>query len=131
PNAARVLDVFYWTNDSGKYDADINTDEDADDYATLVGTEASKADRHKNYKGTGILGWCGGEEVVKAGAFLDTPTIEVINAERLLVKVTDPNIASADSTIIALNPKLKLFIEGRTSGAVAYIQLTKTVDANG
>ena len=118
PNAAQVLDVFYWTDGSGKYDADLGSS----DYETLM--KYYTGDDHKNYT-VGILGWCGGEAAVSTGAFLNTPTIEVINAERLLVKVTDPNISSTDDSITALNPRLKLFVEGKTSNTKAAILLTK------
>ncbi len=123
PNAAQVLDVFYWTDGTGKYDANL----DSSKYKTLM--ESYTGDDHKNYT-VGILGWCGGEAPVSTGAFLNTPTIEVINAERLLVKVTDPNISSTDDSITALNPRLKLFVEGKTSNTKAAILLTN-VDAEG
>ena len=123
PNAAQVLDVFYWTDGTGKYDANL----DNESYDELM--ERYKGDDHKNYS-PGILGWCGGEAPVSTGAFLNTPTIEVINAERLLVKVTDPNISSTDDSITALNPRLKLFVEGKTSNTKAAILLTN-VDAEG
>ena len=136
PNAAKVLDVFYWTND-GKYgiSGGVGYATAVDEYRDILDDAGAIATGNKNkranYEGTGgILGWCGGEEIVSSGAYLSAPTVEVINAERLLVKVTDPNIhGSAD--IKALNPMLKLFVEGRTSKAVATIQLTAITDVNG
>ena len=139
PKAAKVLDVFYWMDkeQDRKYGiSSVDYKKAVDGYRDKFNeageiTSSKKRDRSNYEGGGGILGWCGGEEIVASGVFLNTPTIEVINAERLLVKVTDLNIASDDSTITALNPRLKLFVEGRTSGAVAFIQLTQTVDANG
>ncbi len=119
PNAARVLDVFYWTNGSSKYDANLS----GSDYPTLVGEKTSESNRHVNYDGVGLLGWFGGEQAVETGAYLKAPLVEVKNEERLLVKVTDTNIKGADD-IKALNPMLKLIIEGKSSGAKAVIPLT-------
>lgn len=122
PNAARVLDVFYWTDGSNKYDANIsiNDSNKAALYKSLVDSYRDEA--HKSYS-SGLLGWFGGEQAVETGAYLNAPAVEVINEERLLVKVTDTNIKAADD-IKALNPMLKLIIEGESSKAKAVIPLT-------
>jgi len=115
PNAARVLDVFYWTDGSGKFDAK-NTD--SSDYTTLV--ESYRNGNQKNYT-DGLLGWCGGEEVVDSGDYLEAPIIEVINDALLLVEVTDTN-----KTKSALSPQLKLIVSGERSGAKVAISLSET-----
>jgi len=118
PNAARVLDVFYWTNDT-KYGID------SIDYATAVDSYAGddkKGDRAK-IGGNGILGWCGGEDVVTTGEYLVAPEVEVINREMLLVKVTDKNMSESKKS---LKPLLKLIVEGDISGAKVAILLDST-----
>jgi len=119
PIAARVLDVFYWTDGSDRYDANLK----GDSYSTLTDTAESASDRHQNYSGSGILGWCGGEGVVVTGEYLDAPEIEVINGEMLLVKVTDKNTSDSKK---ALTPLLKLIVEGDISGAKVAILLDST-----
>lgn len=119
PNAARVLDVFYWTDGISKYDANLGSD----DYQTLVGSDDTK-DKHKNYSGDGLLGWCGGESAIESGAYLEAPEIEVINEEMLLVTVTDKNVDS--SKVEQLKPKLKLIVSGNLSGAKMAIPLDYT-----
>ena len=118
PNAARVLDVFYWTNDN-KYGID------SIEYATAVDSytgDEKKGDRAK-IGGNGILGWCGGEGVVTTGEYLDAPEIEVINGGMLLVKVTDKNTSDSKK---ALTPLLKLIVQGDISGAKVAILLDST-----
>ena len=119
PNAARVLDVFYWTDGSGKFDAK-NTD--SSDYTTLV--EFYRNGNQKNYT-DGLLGWCGGEEVVDSGDYLEAPIIEVINDALLLVKVTDTNKSKS-----TLSPQLKLIVSGEKSGAKVAVPLNGTLSSN-
>ena len=116
PIAARVLDVFYWTDGSNKYDANLG----AADYSTLAGN-AEVADKRKNYTGDGLVGWCGGADIVVSGAFLESPIIEVINEEMLMVKITDTNTSDANK---ALNPQLKLIVTGEASGAKMAVSLS-------
>ena len=117
PKAARVLDVFYWTDGSDRYDANLS----GTDYATLVGSADSASDRHKNYAGNAIVGWFGGEKVIDSGDYLHAPEIEVINAEMLLVKVTDTNTDAMlkQKTV----PLLKLIVSGTQSEAKVVIPL--------
>lgn len=122
PIAARVLDVFYWTDGSDRYDANLKSDS----YATLVGSADSATDRHKNYKGSGLLGWCGGEGIVVMGSYLNAPEIEVINKEMLLVKVTDNRVKATDvNSDTAVESKLKLIVTGSSSGAKVAIPLAR------
>lgn len=120
PNAARVLDVFYWT-DEAKYGIS------SVDYVTAVDNyrdteEGSKKDARSKYEsGSGVLGWCGGEDIVNSGVYLKAPEIEVINAEMLLVKVTDKNTdASVKEKTM---PLMKLIISGIQSKAKVVIPL--------
>ena len=113
PISARVLDVFYWTNGSDKFDANLSSS----NYTGLVGSDDT-IDKHRNYDGGRILGWFGGEQTVETGEYLEAPVIEVINEELLLVKVSDPNASKT-----ALEPKLKLIVEGTNSGAKVAIPL--------
>jgi len=120
PNAARVLDVFYWT-DEAKYGIS------SVDYVTAVDNyrdteEGSKKDARSKYdSGSGVLGWCGGEDIVNSGVYLKAPEIEVINAEMLLVKVTDKNTdASVKEKTM---PLMKLIISGIQSKAKVVIPL--------
>ena len=114
PNAARVLDVFYWT-DEKKYGIENMT------YSTAVETYAGTEKKSERAKigGNGVLGWCGGEDIIDSGKYLLAPEIEVINAEMLLVNVTNPNTDKSD-----LAPKLKLIISGNQSDAKLAIPLT-------
>ena len=117
PKAARVLDVFYWTDDA-RYGIDGVEYKTAVDEYRDTEDSSKKGDRAK-YKSSGILGWCGGEGIVDSGEYLEAPEIEVINAEMLLVTVTDPNMGKT-----ALAPKLKLLVTGNLSGAKVAIPLT-------
>ena len=118
PNAARVLDVFYWTDDK-KYGID------SIDYSMAVTNYAGedKKDDRKKIGGNGVLGWCGGEGIVNSGEYLEAPEIEVINADMLLVKLTDKNTSDSKK---ALTPQLKLIVEGDISGAKVAIFLDST-----
>ena len=116
PKAAKVLDVFYWTSGSNKYDANITVNNDS--YKELVDSYTS--DAHKNYT-TGLLGWFGGEAVVDSGDYLEAPIINVINDALLLVEVTDTN-----KTKSTLSPQLKLIVSGERSGAKVAIPITTT-----
>lgn len=117
PKAARVLDVFYWTDDA-RYGIDgVEYKTAVDEYRDNEDS-SKKGDRAK-YESSGILGWCGGEGIVDSGEYLEAPEIEVINAEMLLVTVTDPNMGKT-----ALAPKLKLLVTGNLSGAKVAIPLT-------
>ena len=121
PNAARVLDVFYWTNDR-RYGIDsVDYKKAVDKYRDVDGS--NKKTNRASYEGKGILGWFGGEGLVATGEYLNAPEIEVINAEMLLVKVTDTNVN--DEKKKPLNPCLKLIITGETSKAKAAIPLTR------
>ena len=116
PKAARVLDVFYWTDDARYGISSVDYDTAVDGYRDTE--DSSKKDARSKYESSGILGWCGGEGIVDSGEYLEAPEIEVINAEMLLVTVTDPNMGKS-----ALAPQLKLLVTGNLSGAKVAIPL--------
>ena len=119
---ARVLDVFY-ANPGGQFPVTFSDV----DYTALKnaysGTDKSAARRSYD-GGNGIIGWYGGDA---AGALdlpvgeLNAPRLEVENAERLRVRITDANMS--DNSKANLKADLRLFVEGVTSGAVAALQL--------
>ncbi len=120
PSTATVLDVFYAEMDSAKrYPHTFSGGEYAalvDDYRDVNGAN-HKAER-KNYgAGKAVIGWYGGENAIPVGERLDVPTIEIINAERLQVKVTDYN-SDKDYALLAL------IVEGEDSKAKKSFLLT-------
>ena len=105
---ALMLDVFYCSASGTRFGHDLS----ANDYESLLGLRdeegnSKKMDR-RNY-GNAVIGWYGGEEAKKLeiGDHLEEPTIRIINAERLVVEVTDPN----------KKYELKLIVEGEKSQA--------------
>lgn len=83
---ARVLDVYYW--EKGKNDTPT--------YAYSALSAMTEANRKDN-----LVGYYGGEEALAAGNFtILPPEITVINGERLIVKITDTNAATAALKLI-------------------------------
>lgn len=120
PAAARILDVFYCAR-TGRFVLEGGfEDGDYDKLMTECYGEEKKSER-KNYNGA-VVGWYGGEASVEVGERLNVPTIEIINAERLQVKVTDNN--STDNNSGVNYASLKLIIEGVESGAKKAILVT-------
>lgn len=99
---ALVMNVFY-SAPNGRFGHEF----DGSEYSTLLdlADDSKKSDR-RNYGGD-VIGWYGGEEArnLPIGDPLLEPTVEVINRERLQVKITNPNIEG----------ELKLIIKGMTS----------------
>ena len=117
-----VLDVFYSAPDD-KNGLSLS----GDDYATLMDLRDvdgdHKADR-RGYKGK-IVGWYGGEEAAAAarGQRLEKPTIKIINAEKLLVEVTDPNTSVTDPGVTMQLIISGLSLNGDETGAKKAIAL--------
>jgi len=122
---ALVLDVFYSTKSGTRFGHDYA----AGEYATLIdnyrdttdptgGTVSKKMERRKYTDGS-ILGYYGGVEAsgLTVGAALNTPDLQIINAETLRVIVIDPNADNSEAS-------LRLVIEGAVSGSKRYIDLT-------
>ena len=116
---ARVLDVFYTTKSGTRYGGNLS----GGDYDSVMGLRdidgaSHKQDRRNYGSERTVLGWYGGEQarLLEKGKHLETPLIEVINAEKLTVLVTDPNDANLDAS-------LRLVITGETSGKQKAIAL--------
>lgn len=111
-NPARVLDVFYWT-DNGRYGGDVSYDQLKSFFGVEEGTAIDV--------GKVVVGHYGYEENIPVGERLENPSIEVENAERLLVRVTDTNAGAAN---------LKVIITGVDSGAMAAIPIAPSSTTN-
>ncbi len=118
-----VLDVFYSAPDD-KNGLSLSED-DYDDLMDIrdVGGQNHKADR-RGYNGK-IVGWYGGEEAaaVARGQRLEKPTIKIINAEKLLVEVTDPNTSVTDPGVTMQLIISGLSLNGDETGAKKAIAL--------
>ena len=107
---ARVLDVFYCTRNGTRFGHSLS-EGDYSSAVTLRGPEHKKS-RRKYGSAKAVLGWYGGEEAgtVALGKRLGTPTVELVNAERLIARVKDPNDLDP-------NALLKVIVTGEKSGA--------------
>jgi len=122
--SSRIQDVYYMPS-SGRYRETLGLD--------AVGTsEGRNADGKKEYGDGGILGYYGGEEAlnIPKGEKLDTPKIEIINADKLLVKVTDPNISQVapGQKRTKSDATLQLVITGETSEQSLVVYLREGSD---
>ena len=108
---AIVMDVFY--SAPGERFGHAFT---AGEYTSLLRLANDGAKAARRSYGGDVIGWYGGEEArnLAVGDRLADPEIEIINAARLLVKVTDKNNGAGN---------LKLLITGVTSGEKASIIL--------
>ena len=116
-DSAQVLDVFYWSENSKRF-AFNYSDSDYDGLIHL--RDADKSERQNYGSQKAVIGYYGGAEAnnLTRGQYLNAPLLEVFNAERLLVKVTNKNVGTGYE-----NAKLKLIIEGETSGNSREIEL--------
>ena len=112
-----VLDVFYTTTKASH--ARFNhtlTVEEYKDLMRVTGSE-KKSDR-RTYTDKSVIGWYGGTDAEElASITLEPPVIEVVNAEKLYVNVTDPNAGKEGAA-------LRLIITGTLSGVSHYINVT-------
>ena len=120
PSSATVLDVFYSREGNGTFLTVSGVVLGQSDYSPLMGTEPNYRQggekQRENYRG-GVIGWYGGAKALPMGERLQAPTFEVINKERLLVKVSIPDIAPVSGYCV------KLIVTGKTSGTEAYFTL--------
>ena len=108
-NPARVLDVFYWTPGTSRFDGTASYGADM----LALGAESARNNRKNNKP---IIGWYGGEGVEAGGEYnIKAPSLIVENAERLVVKVSDNN---RDSTGNLIQANIKLIVRGLTSKAM-------------
>ena len=119
PSSATVLDVFYCPSTQRFSLADGFTESDYSSLMEGYRGDALKSERRSYVKDRAVIGWYGNENAIPVGERLKVPTIEIINAERLHVKVTDYN---HDLKYVSL----KLIIEGEKSGARTAIVLDQT-----
>ena len=129
PNPATVLDVFYCSTDSrfGHTVSETDYVSFVDDMRD-VDSENHKSDRRKLSDG-GVLGWYGGATALESGAHIESPTIEVENSHKLIVRVTDQNAISNDKPDHKgdkIDASLKLIITGASSGTQAAITIKGT-----
>ena len=127
-NAGAVLDVFYSAKPgNGRFGHSYSTSE----YSTLIKEEGEdyRSESYKQkrrYYGGDVLGYYGG---VAASTLehisLEPPSIQVINAEKLKVIVTNPN--KVDDTKI----RLQLKITGLTSKKEEIVNLTLSDSVGG
>ena len=120
PSSATVLDVFYSKKTNGTFLTVSGVALGQGDYAALMGTDPNYRQggekNRENYKG-GVIGWYGGAKALPMGQRLQAPTFEVINKEKLLVKVSIPAATPVDGYCV------KLIVTGKTSKAEAYFSL--------
>ena len=122
-DSGTVLDVFYWET-GGRYPYGGAA------YGDMWVNRANKNEM-MNFANTGkrkaVIGYFGGADAVslpKAAEDLLAPGIEVINADTLYVRVTDPN-AGKD-----INYTLTVTVTGCESGTVAVFTLSGGTDAS-
>lgn len=118
---ARVLDVFYAQPDNSRFGHTFTDGE----YTTLLDLRGDDHKSNRRSCGTDkhVIGWYNGDGLTE-GKPLAKPTLQIINAERLVVKVTNPNTSGLlaeqnefDDLIIQLQ------ITGMSSGAECVIPL--------
>lgn len=129
-NPATVLDVFYCVP-SGKYSYDLSAG-DYEKAMALRGNDKKASRRDSSAFNNAVIGWYGGDVTIDVGEKLVPPEIEVINAERLVVKVKNLNSAVNTKGQEAENEiaSLKLIITGVTSKAQAAIELHVSPSGN-
>ena len=117
--AGMVKDVFYCS--ANETPSQFNhTFFDGDSYGDVCARagENNKAVR-RTYVNNSILGWYGGAEVETLEyKELDPPEIEVVNAERLYVRIKDPNIDLTQKDLY-----LRLLVKGESSGKEHYLNI--------
>ena len=123
-SSAKVLDVFYSNPGRSSMLTAKGKTLGTGDYETLMGTATDYREggmkNRERYPG-GVVGWYGGEKAEEQGIRLRAPSFEIINAEKLMVRVTDPN------TDITKPYLVKLIVTGKSSGAEAYFTLKGSV----
>ena len=119
-NPARVLDVFYWTPGTSRFDGTASYDANM----LALGAESARNNRKNNKP---IIGWYGGEGVEAGGEYrIVAPKLEVVNAETLYVKITDTNSDYTDTETANALARMKLIIKGVTSNAMMSVSLNSS-----
>ncbi len=129
-SSAKVLDVFYSNPGRSSMLTAKGKKLETGDYAPLMSKETDYRENgmknRENYGGA-VVGWYGGEKAEEQGIRLRAPSLEIINAEKLMVRVTDPNAENIEESYL-----VKLIVTGKSSGAEAYFTLkgSSTTDQN-
>ena len=111
---AIVLDVFYCPKSSSSSGQLRFTHDLGNNKYSEVATYAGAGTDRKHCLGDNcVLGWYGNDAAGDSGEYIETPRIEVINKERLLVNVFDPNNSATDPNSLA---SLCLIITGEKRG---------------
>ena len=119
-NPARVLDVFYWTPGTSRFDGTASYDANM----LALGAESARNNRKNNKP---IIGWYGGEGVEAGGEYrIVAPKLEVVNAETLYVKITDTNSDYTDTETAKALARMKLIIKGVNSNAMLSVSLNSS-----
>ena len=121
---AQVLDVFYTVKTGGGRFGHTLAPGDYTNLLAVRGSDSASRSARREFAcsdGKAVIGYYGGVEAatLPAGTPLEAPLITVTNAERLTVKVTDPNAASSGAS-------LQLIVEGVTSGMRQVLPLART-----
>ena len=123
-NPARIMDVFYVTTSGSPERFNKSGGIGTEDYDELM-------EKKDNLPTSGyVLGYYGGEEALLSGEIIFSPTVEVENGERLIVKVIDTNNNNVDPAMRNGEAALKLIITGETSKAKLAIALTPATSAD-
>ena len=122
---SRILDVFY-SSESLRYG---HTFTDSD-YAEVMNIRSSEYRRNRRYFGSdnSVIGYYGGEDALSniTSKKLETPSVEVVNGDRLYVKINNSKNCIGNSlSENADGMNLKLLIKGKTSGASKVVYLIK------
>ena len=118
-SSARILDVFYSSDaDQSGLLGNLGYSFTAADYSGLNGYRGDgQKDNRRNYKNK-VIGWYGGDGLnLPRAEELKAPAIQIINADKLTVIVTNPNTGNTYE-------RLTLYVHGKTSGKTATFVLS-------
>ncbi len=122
---ALVLNVFYCSKGVGRFDHTLTVADytGTDSIKKVASNDGENKEKRRSYSESKyVLGWYGGEDAKSLENMKDLkePSIKVENAERLTIKVSDPNSGIISDKVI------KLIITGETSDAQKAFTLNGT-----
>ncbi len=125
-DSGQVLDVFYWET-SGRYALSFEKKDEAY-YADFMSKRENKNDLKNYHFGddsgkASVVGYYGGVDAISRGEPLLPPSIQLRNAEKLEVFITDPNNGNEKAI-------LKLEVTGVTSKHTRVLTLAKASDSS-
>ncbi len=126
PSSATVLDVFYSRPGRSSLLTVTGKTLTGADYPTLMSDTVNyrrggERNRQNYNEENVVVGWYGGVDAIPKGIRLQAPSFEVINAEKLHVKVTDPNYSTGSDALSGYT--VKLILVGKISKAEKYYTL--------